>query len=101
MSGSSRLRNQTFEYGAVLQHRPRGNAGDVGAPARLVICGRDEDRGRWLAVDPDFNLVSVWDGTAWMYQRIAPGGFPRASTVAASGRRKWARALAGRVPMRR
>jgi hypothetical protein len=84
-----------FEVGAVLQHRPR-TAGDVSAPPRIVIVGRDDELARWLAVDQQIRLVSVWDVTADMYRRVAPNNFRGRATVQAEGRRLWTRALAGR-----
>lgn len=85
-----------FEVGAVLQHRPR-SLGDADAPPKLLIVGRDEELGRWLAVDPQFQVASVWDSTARLsYERVAPGGFKARATHLSEGKRIWARLLAGR-----
>lgn len=90
-----------FEVGAVLQHRPR-QVGDVAAPPRILIVGRDDELSRWLAIDPEFTLISVYDGSMCdMYRRVRPSNFKNRITLLAEGKRLWARTLKGRkVSMR-
>jgi hypothetical protein len=92
---------RAIEVGAVLQHRAR-SSGDSAAPPPIVIVGRDDELRRWLAVDHEWNLVSVYIGvTDGMYRRIRPGSFRHRTTYLAEGRRLWETALARRkVSMR-